>query len=431
MIMNQGLNSIEKLHRSGLQSATSNRLFKIEKKLTYNKKVPIGWLDYEYKDDNELYYIDFKTSHRIMVLGNSGGGKTFFTRALINRAYLGGILPIIMTDLAPEYFTSREPLQDEFKKFLLSFESPMSFPMKVYYPYFLYRFMGFELDEQIFFQFGLRDINPSDLTAFIDYKDMGLSARQEVQDIIAKLLRNRNKFRTVDDLLNFIERAKMNEHTKDALHKAFSNLKNLGVFGEDYPILNMIRNITNNVITDINLFGWNGADINKYVSIYLAILIREVLNAKNLGRIDAEKPLLMVFEELHKFAPKSRTTSSQEILKKEIASATKTGRKFGVSFIFVTQSPNDIDQSIIEQCDYAFVPVGFNPKLVMALTKDFSPSEFDNQYDFYQKIMNQMGELKKHKDGARDWLIIKRGGEITKVTPIAPLSRHFSEGDKI
>jgi DNA helicase HerA-like ATPase len=399
--------------------------------VTYNKKVPIGWLDYENKDDTELYYIDFKTSHRILVLGGSGFGKSWNVRALFNRAYLGGVIPIILTDVAPEYFSSVKPLQPEYTKFLLGFESPITLPVKVYTPYFLYRFTGFELPDQIFFQMGLSEINPSDITAFVDYNEMGFSSKQEIQNIIAQLLKSRNKLKTVDDLLAFIEHRELNQQTKNALLKAFDNLKNLGVFGDDYPNIELIKNIKENVISDINLFGWNGSDINRYVSIYMTILIREIINAKNLGKIDVDTSLLVVLEELHKFAPKSKSTSSQDILRKGIASAAKEGRKFGVSFAFATQSPDDIDQSIIDQCDYVFVPVGFNPKKVMALTKDFAPSEFNSQYEFYQKIMKLMGVLKKHRDGARDWLIIKRGGEITKCTPIAPLTFHRSEGDPI
>ncbi|NDV27513.1 anti-phage-associated helicase HerA [Desulfovibrio sp. JC010] len=62
-----------------------------------------------------------------------------------------------------------------------------------------------------------------------------------------------------------------------------------------------------------------------------------------------ETPLLLVYEEIHKYAPKSdlaRYKSSQ----KAIEAIAKEGRKYGVSLLIATQRPSEVSETIFSQC---------------------------------------------------------------------------------
>lgn len=63
----------------------------------------------------------------------------------------------------------------------------------------------------------------------------------------------------------------------------------------------------------------------------------------------AKTPLLLVYEEVHKYAPKSdlaRFKSSQ----KAIETIAKEGRKYGVSLLLATQRPSEVSETIFSQC---------------------------------------------------------------------------------
>ncbi len=63
----------------------------------------------------------------------------------------------------------------------------------------------------------------------------------------------------------------------------------------------------------------------------------------------AETPLLLVYEEIHKYAPRSelaRYKSSQ----KAIETIAKEGRKYGVSLLIATQRPSEVSETIFSQC---------------------------------------------------------------------------------
>jgi len=64
---------------------------------------------------------------------------------------------------------------------------------------------------------------------------------------------------------------------------------------------------------------------------------------------NAETPLLLVYEEIHKYAPRSelaRYKSSQ----KAIETIAKEGRKYGVSLLIATQRPSEVSETIFSQC---------------------------------------------------------------------------------
>lgn len=63
----------------------------------------------------------------------------------------------------------------------------------------------------------------------------------------------------------------------------------------------------------------------------------------------AETPLLLVYEEIHKYAPKSEL-SRYRASQKAIETIAKEGRKYGVSLLIATQRPSEVSETIFSQC---------------------------------------------------------------------------------
>ncbi len=75
---------------------------------------------------------------------------------------------------------------------------------------------------------------------------------------------------------------------------------------------------------------------------------------------DTKTPILLVYEEAHKYAPKAQYAKykSSRIAVERIA---KEGRKYGVTLVMVTQRPSEISETIFSQCNNFVVMRLTNP----------------------------------------------------------------------
>jgi DNA helicase HerA-like ATPase len=90
--------------------------------------------------------------------------------------------------------------------------------------------------------------------------------------------------------------------------------------------------------------------------IIVALLSAEILNA-SFDKSDRIRPVFLVYEEGHNFAPANATSLSKNIIKR-IASE---GRKFGVGFAIVSQRPSRLDADVTSQCNTLIVMRLKNP----------------------------------------------------------------------
>jgi DNA helicase HerA-like ATPase len=65
---------------------------------------------------------------------------------------------------------------------------------------------------------------------------------------------------------------------------------------------------------------------------------------------NAEVPLLLVYEEAHKYVPKG-TSGRYEACRTAIERIAKEGRKYGVTLIIMSQRPSEISETIFSQCN--------------------------------------------------------------------------------
>ena len=90
--------------------------------------------------------------------------------------------------------------------------------------------------------------------------------------------------------------------------------------------------------------------------IIVALLSTEILNA-SFDKSDSIRPVFIVYEEGHNFAPAGAPSLSRNIIKR-IASE---GRKFGVGFAVVSQRPSKLDPDVTSQCNTLIVMRLKNP----------------------------------------------------------------------
>lgn len=80
--------------------------------------------------------------------------------------------------------------------------------------------------------------------------------------------------------------------------------------------------------------------------VIVALVSSEVLKAAE-DKNDPIRPVFMIYEEGHNFAPASEVTISKNIIKRIAAE----GRKFGVGFAIISQRPSKLDADVTSQCN--------------------------------------------------------------------------------
>ena len=109
---------------------------------------------------------------------------------------------------------------------------------------------------------------------------------------------------------------------------------------------------TNANITVIDLSGIPFEVLSITVSLISRILFEYGYYYKKLlnGRSDCETPLLLVYEEAHKYVPRSDLVKYRAS-KNAIERIAKEGHKYGVTLGIISQRPSEISETIFSQCN--------------------------------------------------------------------------------
>jgi DNA helicase HerA-like ATPase len=84
-------------------------------------------------------------------------------------------------------------------------------------------------------------------------------------------------------------------------------------------------------------------------SVVVSVLARMVFDYAIWSRTEAQRPLLLVCEEAHRYVPKDESASGQAV-RKILERIAKEGRKYGVSLGLITQRPSDLAEGVLSQC---------------------------------------------------------------------------------
>jgi len=113
------------------------------------------------------------------------------------------------------------------------------------------------------------------------------------------------------------------------------------------------RNIKNSNITIVDLAGIPFEETSIVVSLISRILFEFSFFFKRnqpTGSEHANIPILVVYEEAHKYAPNNGFSKFRSA-KTAIERIAKEGRKYGISLMIVSQRPSEISETIFSQCN--------------------------------------------------------------------------------
>ena len=88
---------------------------------------------------------------------------------------------------------------------------------------------------------------------------------------------------------------------------------------------------------------------SEITSVVVSVLARMVFDYAIWSRTEAQKPLLLVCEEAHRYVPKDEHSSGQAV-RRILEQIAKEGRKYGVSLGLITQRPSDLAEGVLSQC---------------------------------------------------------------------------------
>jgi DNA helicase HerA-like ATPase len=84
-------------------------------------------------------------------------------------------------------------------------------------------------------------------------------------------------------------------------------------------------------------------------SVVVAVLSRMVFDYAIWSRNEAQRPILLVCEEAHRYIPSDRDKAPSSV-GRILGRIAKEGRKYGVSLGLITQRPSDLSEGVLSQC---------------------------------------------------------------------------------
>ena len=88
---------------------------------------------------------------------------------------------------------------------------------------------------------------------------------------------------------------------------------------------------------------------SEITSVVVSVLARMVFDYAIWSRTEAQRPILLVCEEAHRYVPKDDVSTGQAV-RRILERIAKEGRKYGVSLGLITQRPSDLAEGVLSQC---------------------------------------------------------------------------------
>jgi len=89
---------------------------------------------------------------------------------------------------------------------------------------------------------------------------------------------------------------------------------------------------------------------SEITSVVVSVLARMVFDYAIWSRTEAQRPLLLVCEEAHRYVPKDESQEHGQAVRRILERIAKEGRKYGVSLGLITQRPSDLAEGVLSQC---------------------------------------------------------------------------------
>lgn len=103
-------------------------------------------------------------------------------------------------------------------------------------------------------------------------------------------------------------------------------------------------------ITVFDLAGVPPEIIDLVVGLLSRVLFETMFWGRNVPGVGRSRPILMIFEEAHRYLPKGGGTFIQGYARTSVQRILKEGRKYGIGAVVVSQRPSELDETILSQC---------------------------------------------------------------------------------
>jgi len=161
-------------------------------------------------------------------------------------------------------------------------------------------------------------------------------------------------------------------------YKKESNITILDLGGIPFEVLSITVSLISRLLFDYGYFYKKLLDKKK-----------EKVEKESEEKInDCDTPILLIYEEAHKYVPKSNL-AEYRASKKAIERIAKEGRKYGVTLGIVSQRPSEISETIFSQCNSFVVMRLTNPE-DQSYVKRLLPDTLGNLTDILPSL--QSGE---------------------------------------
>lgn len=386
---------------------------KIERHKYSPNKILLGW-----DRKGRPLYLNIRTSKIILIVGKRGSGKTLYMRSLVNRTYLSGHIPVVLTDIKGEYKSSEKPVQAKFQHLLAEHEQPVGFPIKSYHPVFLNKYSQRRFPDNIPCQLSIDKITIFDLMSVMGLDLNQNSSKHELLMRAWRKLEERDIF-TYNELKDALwEDLDAVVQTKDSVIGSLKTAINEEVLGEEFADFSFTDDALEGYIPILNVSGYEKMRGYGYPSAFISVVARDVIDGKKRGLIDRGTKIFYFIDEAHRWIHSTGSSAA----KRTIVNIMREERTTGVSLICATQTIGGLDEAVRKQASIILLPWNIDSPTVIGIMKDVGL--YERYGRFTDNLNRNLQSLKKW-----EWVMIDCDSrDIRIIHQIAgPLSKHYEE----
>jgi hypothetical protein len=379
-----------------------------------------------------IYYLDLREACRIVAIGLTRSGKSWIARRFMDTISDAGNNVVHMFDPKNEMYSSEKPLQPKFHKLLMENEKPKSSKVVVFRPTFFKQLMpesysDAERDKaikpgQYWFSMNVNKWTQGDFMDLIKAKSMGEAQQSIMEDLYKKMRKHMEgggefsfeyMFKEIDDMED------MKESQKLSLKRRLKPLLS-SYFYEARHQVDIIDLLKDGFIPVFNMEGFDSfSDCGfEYISAFLSIVHREIVEAKKLKLLD--KIWFDIDECARVFGIEKDT-----FFKKEIITSFEVNTAYDINYFILTQFLPSLPERIIKSCRYIMIPA-------RADLDTFKIAFAELGLARNQQMTTNDATYFKNRMNTRlfDWCILDRTNNTREIVRFfAPLSRVLESGE--
>lgn len=399
--------------------SSSNTFFKKvlftkkQKHRVYSKsKVAFGT-----KENGSIFYLDTREAFRMLIVGQTRTGKSFTVRGLGDRLLRSGYAVVYLPDVKNEFKSSVKPLQKKFEKGILENEHPTGTNVMTFRPTFFKNVRGYNTlpEDNYWYTANLKDLSELDFMTMINADELTEPQRIAVKEIYEQIIKVEGvvDLNIVNDIIenleDFDERQKMSLRTKFLPLKYSYILEDDEIKGLEFKDM-----INAGVVLALNMEGFDNIsrDGAGLPQVYVSIWLRKLIELRRRRLITS---IFIITDEASRFIPAQGDPSC----KIEFLESIDIDTRYGINYIFATQSPTKVPENLINQCRYLLIPYNAEVETFKYLFKLSGVVTWSlNVYT--QRCAQLKKSMKKYQ-----WVIIDRNtNSYDIITSLSPLSYH-------